>query len=319
MPSDERGARARVVCRAPEAPRANRSPSAPHVACAPRAIAPRAQLRTDTAHPARMYDYYLGGKDNFAADREAAENALAAAPELRAMARANRAFLRRAVAFAAASGVHQFLDVGTGLPTAGDPYDYSRADTRVVYADNDPMVLAHARALLARPGTATGVVAADLRDPEGLLRDPGLHDVLDLDRPVALILTAVVHYLADGDDPQGAVGTLMAGLAPGSLLVLSHATDDISPGSARSAAAAYAHLPTPMTLRSRPAIRALFDGLTPVSPGVVPTPYWRPSRTPRGGSDRVWMYAGVARKDDAAHGTADQFSAGASDTTRQSR
>ncbi|WTW93550.1 SAM-dependent methyltransferase [Streptomycetaceae bacterium NBC_01309] len=306
MPEDERGSRARSACRAPDAMGAQRLPPPRGQAVPPQAAHPPEPLpvrvplfRTDRPHPARMYDYYLGGKDNFAIDREAAETALAAAPEIREMARHNRGFLRRAVAFAARSGVGQFLDIGAGLPTAGDTYDYARTgsrDVRVVYVDNDPMVLAHARALLARPGGVASVVGGDLREPEAMLGTPELGDVLDFARPVAVVLTAVVHYLSEEDDPGRILATLMGALAPGSLMILSHTTGDVNSDSAHAAADAYQTASTSMTLRSHKEVAELFDGLEVVEPGIVQVPFWRPDRHPRTGSDRMWMYAGVGRK-----------------------
>lgn len=281
-------------------------PAARRVAAAP--------LRTDRANPARMYDYYLGGKDHFAIDREAAERALAAAPEIREMARANRAFLRRAVGFAARSGIRQFLDIGAGLPAAGDTYEYARAatrgapplrpgragapgrDPRVLYVDNDPMVLAHARAHLARPDGSAAVLAADLRDPAVLLADPDLHETLDLDRPVAVVLTAVLHYLTGDDDPRRVVGTLGTALAPGSLVILTHAADDVNTAASRAAADAYRDAGTRLTPRSHAEVSAMFDGLRLAEPGVVRAPYWRPDRALRGSADRMWIYAGVGCK-----------------------
>ncbi|MFD0330842.1 SAM-dependent methyltransferase [Streptacidiphilus monticola] len=189
-------------------------------------------LRTDIPHPARMYDYYLGGKDHFPADRAAAEAAIAAYPPLRELARANRAFLGRAVRYAHARGLDQFLDVGTGIPTAGSTGEVLSglgSPASVVYVDNDPIVLSHSRALLTRrPGGRTTVVQADLREPKAILESPEVQQALDLSRPVALLLVAVLHFVPDQDGAQEAVRDLREALAPGSLLVLSHGSADFS-------------------------------------------------------------------------------------------
>lgn len=255
-------------------------------------------LRTDLAHPARMYDYYLGGKNTFAVDRGAAEAVLALAPEVRAMALANRAFLRRAVAFATGIGVRQFLDIGMGLPAAGDTYECAVLGTehaRAVYVDHDPMVLAHARALSARPGRVR-VVEGDLRDPRTLLRRVGGRAGVDFDRPVAVVLTAVLHYLSDADDPRSVVRALMDATVPGSVLVLSHVAADLRPDAARTTAESYRHSAAPLFPRTAPEVRALFTGLSPIDPGVVPISSWRADRLPRLLDNRQWMYAGVALK-----------------------
>ncbi|WP_406290254.1 SAM-dependent methyltransferase [Embleya sp. NBC_00896] len=255
-------------------------------------------MRTDVPHPARMYDYYLGGKDNFAVDRGTAEAVLALAPEVRGMALANRAFLRRAVTFATGFGIRQFLDIGVGLPAAGDTYECAVLGTdqaRAVYVDNDPMVLAHARALSTRPGRVR-VVEGDLRDPGTLVQRAAGRAGLDFDRPVAVVLTAVLHYLSDADDPRSLVGRLMAATAPGSVLVLSHAAADLRPEAARTTAEAYRHSAAPLFPRSAREVGALFTGLSMVEPGLVPISSWRADRLPRMLDERQWMYAGVGLK-----------------------
>ncbi|GCD96784.1 SAM-dependent methyltransferase [Embleya hyalina] len=258
----------------------------------------RSGLRTDLPHPARMYDYYLGGKNNFGVDREAADAVLGAAPEVRAMARANRAFLRRAVSFAAGCGISQFLDIGVGMPTAHDTYECAVSageEARAVYVDNDPLVLAHARALSGRPGRVR-VVEGDLRDPHALLARVSGRSGVDLDRPVAVVLTAVLHYLSDADDPRAVVGALAGAMVPGSMLVLSHVAADLRPEAARATAEAYRRSAAPLFPRTAAQVRALFPGLDPVRPGVVPISSWRADRLPRPLVEREWMYAGVAHK-----------------------
>ncbi|MFF7988974.1 SAM-dependent methyltransferase [Kitasatospora xanthocidica] len=260
-----------------------------------------ADLRPDIPHPARMYDYYLGGKDNFPADRAAAEKALAANPEFRSTARANRGFLTRAVRCVAAHGVDQFLDIGTGIPTAGNTHEIAQtADpaARVVYVDNDPIVLSHARALMA--GTRSGrttVIHADLRRPDALLDSVRSADLLDLTRPVGLVLAAVLHFLRDEDEPYRAVTTLLDALPSGSHLVLSHGTADFIPAEIRDrVTGVYDKATAPLVGRTRSQVHAFFDGLDLLEPGVVTVPLWRPDDTPAPGADRVSMYGAVARK-----------------------
>ena len=187
-------------------------------------------LDTRHAHSARVYNYWLGGEDNFAADREAAEQAIAANPGIVADVRANRAFLVRAVRYlASACGIRQFLDIGTGLPTANNTHQVAQAaapDARIVYADNDPIVLSHARALLpSTPEGACDYVDADLRDTSAILRAASA--TLDFGEPVALMLLIILHLIPDEDDPYGIVATLMRALPPGSYLVLAHPASDI--------------------------------------------------------------------------------------------
>lgn len=231
------------------------------------------------AHPARRYNYWLGGKDNFAADRASGDAIAATFPTIRDSVRENRKFLRRAVGFLAGeAGIDQFLDVGTGLPTADNTHEVAQRITphsRVVYVDNDPIVLAHARALLtSSPEGATAYIDADLRDPGKILQAPQLRATLDFDRPIALVLLAVLHFVHDDQEPYGVVGQLVAALPKGSYLVMSHATYDGVPpekvevlekqsgGQWRS--------------RSRAEFGRFFDGLDLVEPGVVPIGDWRP-------------------------------------------
>ncbi|MET9400438.1 SAM-dependent methyltransferase [Kitasatospora sp. NPDC002965] len=260
-----------------------------------------ADLRPEIPHPARMYDYYLGGKDNFPSDRAAAERALAANPEFRSTARANRAFLTRAVRSVAAAGIDQFLDIGTGIPTAGNTHQIAQAvdpGARVVYVDNDPIVLAHARALMG--GTAVGrttVIQADLREPEKLLDAAEAEKLLDFDRPVGLVLAAVLHFVPDHQRPYDAVRTLLDVLAPGSHLVLSHGTADFIPAAVRDrVTGVYDRATAPLVGRTREEVGAFLDGLEVLDPGVVTVPLWRPEGTPEAGADRVSMYGAVARK-----------------------
>ena len=264
-------------------------------------VPPSADLRPDVPHPARMYDYYLGGKDNFPADREAAERALSANPEFRSTARSNRGFLQRAVRHVAEQGIDQFLDIGTGIPTAGNTHEIAQqADpqARVVYVDNDPIVLTHARALMAGMGRGrTDVLQADLRDPAGILAAAQVKELLDFDRPMALVLAAVLHFIPDEDKPYAIVGELLAALAPGSYLILSHGTADFIPAEIRDrVTGVYTKATAPLVGRSREQVQQFFGGLDLLEPGVVTVPLWRPDEEPAAGSDRVSMYGAVARK-----------------------
>ncbi|MCX5214126.1 SAM-dependent methyltransferase [Kitasatospora sp. NBC_00240] len=261
---------------------------------------PPSDLRPDIPHPARIYNYFLGGKDHFPADREAAEKVLAFAPATPSAARANRAFLQRAVRYVAGEGITQFLDIGTGIPTAGNTHEIAQQvdpAVKVVYIDNDPIVLAHARALMAGPGHgATTVLQADLRDPKSILTDPRVREAIDLDRPVALMLVAVLHFVDDEQDPQGIVRTLLDALAPGSFLILSHATGDFDPPEHSVAGkAAYQKAAAQVSPRPHAEVLRLFDGLELLEPGLVALPKWRPEDLE---SADAWTpgYGAVARK-----------------------
>jgi hypothetical protein len=258
------------------------------------------ELDTSIAHPARMYDYFLRGKDNFPADRAAAAKVLEFYPEAFAMAQANRAFLGRAVRFLAAAGIRQFLDIGTGIPGPGGTGEVAHAaapGSHVVCVDNDPIVLVHSRALLVQPDLApTTVVRADLRRPEDILNHPEVRAALDFDQPIALLLVAVLHFVTDAENPRAILDRLLAALPAGSYLVVSHVTDDFDSERARAAAAAYDKASAPIVLRSRAAVTGFFDGLELVEPGVAHLPWWRPEGEPPEGSDRIWYYSGVARK-----------------------
>jgi SAM-dependent methyltransferase len=260
---------------------------------------PALDLDTGRAHSARIYDYWLGGKDNFAADREAAEQAITANPGIVADVRANRAFLARAVRHLAAEcGVRQFLDVGTGLPTASNTHEVAQSvapDARVVYVDNDPIVLTHARALLtSTPDGATAYLNADLRDPAAILEAAA--QTLDLARPTALMLLIVLHLIPDSDDPYGIVGELVRALAPGSYLVLAHPASDIRPEAMADMTRRVNQrlAGPPATMRDRLAVTRFFDGLELLEPGVVQPQHWRPGESD--GPELVTAWCGVARK-----------------------
>jgi hypothetical protein len=258
---------------------------------------PLSEIDTTTPHPARMYDALLGGKDNYAADRQAVRQLLQAAPEARDSARANRAFLQRAVRFLAGeAGIRQFIDIGTGIPAAGNVHEIA-AGLRVAYVDNDPIVHVHANALLTGSGT-TSIILADLREPETILAHPKIRALIDLTQPVALLLVAILHFITDAEDPARILAVFRDALPVGSYLALSHATADFRPAAARDAAAVYEQATSSVTLRTKTQVTAFFEGWDLIGPGLVQVPLWRPDgRQPRARElDRVWVYGGVARK-----------------------
>lgn len=253
------------------------------------------------AHPARVYNRWLGGKDNLSPDRFVADHVAELAPWVVTGARANRAFLQRAVRFVAESGVRQFLDVGCGLPSAGAVHEVARQhrpDAKVVYVDHDPIVLVHARALLT--DTSTTVVGGDVRDPARILADRAVSDHLDLGRPVAVLLVALLHFLMPTDHPASVVAAFREALAPGSFVVISHAADLPDDDRAGGRAAAnqealklYQDMTAPAVLRTREQIADLFAGLDLVRPGLVPANEWR--ARPGSPGPPLPMLAGVGR------------------------
>jgi S-adenosyl methyltransferase len=258
-------------------------------------------IDTGTANVARMYDYYLGGKDNFEADRIAAEQVLAQMPGQRRSALENRRFLRRAVRFLAGqAGIDQFLDIGVGLPTQGAVHEVAHEinpRSRVAYVDYDPIVVAHANALLATPDQSV-VVAEDIRRPAELLANPVIRGHLDFDRPVAVLVLAIFHFVADEDDPGAIAASLRAALAPGSYLVLTHICQELLPDQAAAARAkdVYRKARQPIQARSAEAIRGFFGDFELVEPGLVPKHGWRPE-TGRAVDDPTDIsLGGVARK-----------------------
>ncbi|GAA4608092.1 hypothetical protein BJY16_006665 [Actinoplanes octamycinicus] len=262
-------------------------------------------LNTDRPHPARVYDYLLGGKDNFAADREAAQRGLQANPDSRIPPRENRLFLRRAVRFLAEQGIDQFLDIGTGIPSAPNVHHVAQSvnpRARIVYVDNDPIVLTHARALLtSHPDGKTDYLDADLRDVDTILDAVKASGTLDLDRPVGLLLIAILHFVGDEHDPWTIVDRLLAALPSGSYLALSHLTGDFRPEAWAQVAEIYRKQGVTMQVRSRAGIERFFTGLELVDPGLQVVPAWRPELgEPTGEAPpedaRVSVYGGVARK-----------------------
>ena len=251
------------------------------------------------AHPARVYSYWLGGKDHYLADREAGDEVARLRPQVVAAARANRAFGQRVTGYAAAAlRIRQFLDIGAGLPAPGPTHEIAQKISpacRVVYADNDPVVLAHGRALLtARPGAEPCTyLHGDVRDPAALLEQASA--VLDYSRPVAVLLLAVLHFLADTDDPGGIIKQLAAALAPGSLIAISHLTADYAPQAIADSAAAYnARVPVQVHPRTRDQLTAICGALPIQHPGVVPVNYWLPS-LPESPGPAVDLNAAVLR------------------------
>ena len=261
------------------------------------------QLNLDRPHPARVYDYFLGGKDNFAADRQAAEHLLQAFPGFRTAAQSNRMWMHRAARYAAEQGITQFLDIGTSIPTEPNLHEVVQEiipSAHVVYADNDPIVLTHARALLtSSPEGHTEYIDADLRNVESILESAQLREALDLDQPVGLLLFAIMHCVGDDEDPYGIVQRLLDALPSGSYLALSHLTGDFAPEAWAGVTEVYRRGGVVLQVRPRAQIERFFDGLELVEPGVQVVTHWRPD--PDDDSERVTdtqvsVYGGVARK-----------------------
>ena len=260
------------------------------------------EINTGVAHGARVYDYWLGGRDNFAADRALGDAIVTAIPSAASGARANRAFLGRAVRYLAGeAGIRQFLDIGTGIPTAGNTHEVAQAaapDSRVVYVDNDPIVLAHARALMTSdPAGATEYLMEDLREPGKILAHPALRRTLDLGQPVGLMLVAILHFFRDQQNPRALLAELLDALPPGSYLTASHLTADFTDlGQMDRATAAGQKAGVTYVPRSQNEFAAFFTGLDLVDPGVVPILAWRPDggapQDPRGAA----IYAAMGRK-----------------------
>ena len=262
------------------------------------AVDPR--LNTGVPHVARVYDYWLGGKDNFSADRVAGEETIAAFPGIRLSARANRAFLGRTVRYLAAEGIRQFLDIGTGLPTANNTHEVAQAvapESRVVYVDNDPLVLAHARALLtSKPEGVTAYLDAELQDTDTILEQAA--GTLDFTRPVGISLLAILHYVPDLAEARQIVARLMGAVPAGSFLVISHAGTDLMPDDvAAFEKSLNAHLPAEHhhVARPRDVVAGFFDGVELVEPGLVRVSDWRPD-SPEAATIPTILWGGVGRK-----------------------
>jgi S-adenosyl methyltransferase len=264
-------------------------------------IEPR--IDTEKPHTARIYDYYLGGKDNFAADRRTAERAMQSWPAVRTAVRENRAFLGRAVRYLVAeAGIRQFLDIGTGLPSANNVHEVAQGlvpSCRVVYVDNDPIVLAHARALLtSAPEGKTAYIHADLREPEKILSDPVTRQALDFSQPIALMLVAVLHFVPDADGPRRIVDTLLGALPSGSYLAASHVTPEHDPVGVGGLERTYQASGLPAQARVADDFADLaFRGLDMVDPGLVLVSEWRPAAgSVRPQASEVNWYGAIARK-----------------------
>lgn len=259
------------------------------------------EFNPTVAHPARVYDYWLGGKDHFAADRALGDAITAIVPTTLAGTRANRAFLSRAVGYLVReAGIRQFLDIGTGIPAAGNVHEVAQSiapESRVLYVDNDPAVLTHARALMrSHPAGATAFILADLREPDRILADPALRATLDLGQPVALMLIAVLHFVSDADDPHRIVAELVDALPSGSYLTISHLTLDFDLEEAAAAKAAEKGSGVEYVLRSHAEVAAFFAGLDLMDPGVVPLMAWRPDNGTPEDPRAARLYAAMGRK-----------------------
>jgi hypothetical protein len=261
------------------------------------------EINTSEPHPARIYDYFIGGKNHFAADRETAAEVLRRSPSAHIAARENRSFLGRAVRYLAAeAGIRQFLDIGTGLPTTNNVHEVAQEiapSARVVYADNDPLVLAHARALLrSAPAGRTAYIHADLRDPAAILSHPDTRAVLDFGQPIALMLVAILHFVPDEFKPAEIIATLVDALPSGSYLVASHLTTEHD--AAATSAGQQTMRAAGMAMQKRDSdvfADMAFPGLELVPPGVVLASEWRPAGIgPRPLPSEVNCYAGIARK-----------------------
>ncbi|APE34892.1 methyltransferase [Nocardia mangyaensis] len=262
-------------------------------------------IDTTIAHEARVYDYWLGGKDNYPADRALGDAIAEHVPAIKTMARANRAFLGRAVRhLVSEAGITQFLDIGTGIPTAGNTHEVAQQldpTARVVYVDKDPIVLAHARALMNSTAQGrTRFIHADLHDPRSILDHPDLADTLDRDEPVAIMLVAIMMYFSDADRPQDVIADLLDAVPSGSYLVITHPTADFAPEAMAGVQAAAEASGISFHPRSNAATSELFAGTTLIDPGLVPVAAWRPELIDRPAAvaeaDSAWYWAGIGRK-----------------------
>ena len=251
-------------------------------------------------HSARMYDYWLGGKDNFAVDRALGDAFMAAIPTIRTMAGENRKFVHRVAEHLVDAGIRQFLDIGTGIPTSPNLHEVAQKiapESRVVYVDNDPIVLVHARALMvSSPEGRSQYIHADMREPEKILTDPALTETIDLSKPVALSLIAILMLLDDSDDPWGKVRVLMDGLPSGSYIAVTHPSQDFDPEAMAGVVAAAQQGRMTLVPRTRDEVARFFDGWELVEPGVVPVMAWRPLDGPPADPNAAYYWAGVARK-----------------------
>ncbi|MCM2425232.1 SAM-dependent methyltransferase [Streptomyces sp. RKAG337] len=258
------------------------------------------EIDTSMPHPARMYDFYLGGWDNYEVDRMAAQRVIDVLPDIIPGARANRHFLHRSVRFLAERGIRQIIDIGTGIPTSPNTHEVAQAvspDVRVAYVDNDPIVATHAGARMTGSGN-TEFFLGDVRRPRTILDHPTIGKLIDFDQPVAVLLIAVLHFVTDEEDPAGIVATLRDALPAGSYLVMSHATADFHGGSFPEVSKIYEKATATLNVRKRVDIEPFFDGFDLLEPGLVQVPLWRPDGAGPTADEvsRVGFYGGVARK-----------------------
>lgn len=258
------------------------------------------ELDVDRPNAARIYDYFLGGSHNLAADRDAARRIIEAIPEVPLIAQANRAFLRRAVLHCVQGGIRQFLDLGSGIPTVGNVHEIAqRADPecRVVYVDVEPVAVAHSRVILAG-NDRVAVLQEDLRQPERILTDPALLDLLDLGQPVAVLMVAVLPFVPDADEPAKIVAQYRDAVPPGSYLVISHGSAEARPDDVEKVHRHYRRTSTPAVVRTRAELLALFDGFDLVDPGLVYVQQWRPDwpSEVEDHPERTGLYVGAGRK-----------------------
>jgi hypothetical protein len=262
---------------------------------------PASEIHTDQPSPARIYDYWLGGKNNYEVDREVAETILALAPSTRLSIRENRSFLLRAVQHLAEQGIDQFLDLGCGLPYSPNVHEVAQSvnpHTRVAYVDSDPIVLTHAHALMeSSDPDHLAVIHADVRRPDVILEHPDTRRVLDFDRPVGILLVAVLHFVGEFDEPGRIVDSLMGAFPAGSYLVISHGTADFNPAGALEATENY-HSTSSYVPRTATSIEALFAGTQLLAPGLVPIAQWPDTSLPSHAEHSI--YAAVGRKTESA-------------------
>jgi hypothetical protein len=260
---------------------------------------PPEAIDTSRPHPARMYDYFLGGRDNYEVDREAAHRVLDVAPEVPESARANRDFMGRAVGHLVRGGIRQIIDIGTGIPTSPNTHELAHAvspDVRVAYIDNDPIVATHAGARLLGTGN-TGFFLGDMREPRTILEHPTIGELIDFDQPVVVMLVSVLHFMTDQEDPAGMIAAYRDALPAGSHLVLSHATGDFHVDHVDEVLEIYKKATATLTARTHAEVLALFDGFDLIEPGLVQVPLWRPEGPVPAAADlrRISVYGGVGR------------------------
>jgi len=255
-------------------------------------------VETDKPSVARLYDFFLCGHHNYAADRELGRRLLQAEPNARYIVAQNREFLGRAVSYLTRAGIQQFIDLGSGIPTQENVHEIAHScdpEARIIYVDNDPGVVAHSKHLLRGNPLAT-VINADLRQPETVLRHPEVRRLIDLDRPVGLLMITVLHFIPDSAGPYDIVSRFSQALAPGSYLAITHATHEAAPDTAAEVVDLYKNAESSAYTRSYEEIGRFFDGFGPVGPGLVYMPAWRLDDVVPADPERAWFYAGVGRK-----------------------